>query len=515
MAVFPRDESRVLAATILASSMAFIDGSALNVAMPVIQTSLSASGAELLWVANVYLLVLAAFILVGGSLGDRLGRKRIFLAGIVLFTLASSACGLSPSIRFLIAARTVQGFGGALMIPGSLSIISASVAAERRGRAIGTWSAATTLVTIVGPALGGVLSDLGLWRLVFLINLPLGIAAAFLTTGLSESRDAEATGGIDVAGALLASLSLAALAYGFISAPSFGFADPRIVVSLAVGLLALFLFIAVERQSAAPMLPLSVFASRDFSGANVLTFFLYGALSAVTLFMSLDLVQVHGYSKTQAGLAFLPFAILLTLLSRWAGALADRRGPRLLLGLGPALTGAGFFLISMADPSAGPGNYWRSFLPGILLFGAGMGLTVAPLSSTVMGALPRRLSGTASGVNNAVSRAAGALAIAVLGSVALLVFSHELALAVASSGLDAGARAELLASARDLGATRPPPGLTSGAAESARRAVASSFAGAFRVVMLICSALALASSLAAVLILGRGPDREGGRASPE
>ncbi len=486
--------------------MAFIDGTALNVALPVIQTGLGASGAQLLWVANVYLVVLASFILVGGSLGDRLGRRRVFGAGILLFTASSCACGLSPSIRFLIGARAVQGLGGALMIPGSLSIITASIAPERRGRAIGTWSAVTTLVTVVGPALGGVLSDLGLWRAVFLINLPLGIAASLLTARVPESRDAELRGRIDLPGAALATLALAALAYGFIEAPALGFSDPRIFLGLALGLLAAVGFLVVERKLDAPMLPLSIFASRDFTGANLLTLFLYGALSAATLFMSLDLVQVQGYTKTQAGLAFMPFALLLALLSRWAGGLADRHGPRLLLSLGPAVTGFGFLAISFAGLTAGPREYWTAFLPGILLFGGGMGLTVAPLSSTVMGALPHRLSGTASGVNNAVSRAAGALAIAVLGSVALFVFSGALAAAAARSGLDPAASAGLLASAHDLGAAKPPPGLDAAAAESAKRAVALSFARAFRVLMLACSAMAFASSLSAALVIGRRAD---------
>ena len=321
-------ETWVLAAAILASSMAFIDGSALNVALPAIQTSLKASGSQLLWVANSYLLMLAALILVGGTLGDRLGRKRVFAFGIALFTAASCACGLSPSIGFLIASRAVQGLGGALMIPGSLSLIAAGTAPERRGRAIGTWSAVTTLVAVAGPALGGFLSDMGLWRAVFLINLPMGVAAlAVLGARVGESRDESITGPIDFAGATLATLGLAGLTYGFLEAPGRGFGELRVIAALAIGLVSCVAFVIVERYREHPMLSLKLFTSRAFSGANALTLFLYGALSAATFFLSLDLVQVQGYSKTQAGLAFLPFALILTLMSRWAGALADRSGP--------------------------------------------------------------------------------------------------------------------------------------------------------------------------------------------
>ncbi len=340
-------ESWVLASAILASSMAFIDGTALNVAMPVIQVALRASGSQLLWVVNSYLLMLAALILVGGSLGDRLGRKKVFGIGIALFAAASCACGLSPSIGALIAARAIQGLGGALMIPGSLSLIAASTAPERRGRAIGTWSAATTLVTVAGPALGGVLSDFGLWRAVFLINIPLGIAAlAVLVSKVPESRDESIEGPIDVVGAALAVVALAALTYGFIEAPGHGFGNPRVIVSLGVGLLSSLAFVIVERRRKYPMLPMQLFASRAFSGANALTLLLYGALSAATFFLSLNFVQAQGYSKTEAGLSFLPFALILTFLSRPVGALADRRGPP-----------------SLPDSRAGPR---RARLPGPL-----------------------------------------------------------------------------------------------------------------------------------------------------
>ncbi len=504
-------ETWVLAAAILASSMAFIDGSALNVALPAIQASLGASGSQLLWVANSYLLMLAALILVGGTLGDRLGRKRVFGYGIALFTAASCACGLSPSMGFLIGARLVQGLGGALMIPGSLSLIAASTEPERRGRAIGTWSAVTTLVTVAAPALGGLLSDLGLWRLVFLINLPLGIAAlVVLGARVPESRDESIAGPIDFPGALLATLGLAGLTYGFIEAPGWGFGDGRVIAALALGLASSLVFVLVERSREYPMLSLKLFSSRAFSGANALTLFLYGALSAATFFLSLDLVQVQGYTKTQAGLAFLPFAIILTLMSRWAGAISDRSGPRLFLILGPALTGLGFLALAFAGVTRGPSAYWTSFFPGIALFGVGMGLVVAPLTSTVMGAHPPRFSGAASGVNNAVARGAGALAIAILGSLALFGFSSSLAASTAGLDLDKGARASLQQASSDLGATLPPAGLDAGTVTQVKAAIASSFAAAFRLVLVCCALLALASAVSAALFIKnpqKGEDR--------
>src|SRR6266540_499832 len=299
----------VLIATILASSMAFIDGSALNVALPALQADLHATGAQLLWIVNAYLLMLAALILVGGSLGDRLGRKKVFMAGIGLFMLASLACGLAPTVELLIGARVIQGIGGALMIPGSLAIIGASFGAEQRGRAIGTWSAATTLVTIAGPVLGGFLAGAGLWRGVFLINLPLGIAALLvLYFKVSESRDETVDRAIDYLGAILVALGLAGLTYGFISAPTRGFDDIQSAGALVVGVGALAAFVVVESRTPHPMLPLRLFRSRTFSGTNLLTLFLYGALSVGIFFLSLNLVQVQGYSQSLAGLAFTPFA---------------------------------------------------------------------------------------------------------------------------------------------------------------------------------------------------------------
>ena len=494
-------ERWVLISAILASAMGFIDSSALNVALPTIQSSLGANGTQLLWVVNGYLLMLAALILTGGSLGDRLGRKRIFSIGIAIFMAGSLGSGLSPSTDALIAARIVQGIGGAMMIPGSLALISAVYSDARRGQAIGTWSAVTTLVTVIGPVLGGVLSGAGLWRLIFLINVPLGVIALFiLSARVPESANPGAKA-IDYPGAVLATISLGGLTYGFISAPEMGFGAPAVIATLAVGVVSAIAFVFVESRSSHPMLPLNLFRSRVFSGANLLTLFLYGALSASSFFMSLNLVQVQGYSEAQAGMAFLPFSFFLAGLSRFTGRWADRHGFRTPLILGPAIVGIGFIVLSQVGVTSGPNSYWTTFLPGVLLFGLGMGITVAPLTSAVMGSVHRELSGTASGVNNAVSRTAGVLTIAVLGSVALLVFQGQLQARTASLDLAPQARASLTANAGQLGNTPLPSGVEGPAAAQAKDAIRQSFAGMFETIMLINAAMAFLAAGITILFI--------------
>jgi EmrB/QacA subfamily drug resistance transporter len=494
----------VLLSTILASSMAFIDGTALNVALPAIQAALKASGASLLWVVNAYLLMLAALILVGGSLGDDLGRKRVFMIGIGLFLLGSLASGLAPTIEFLIAARVLQGIGGALMIPGSLAIISAFFPSGQRGQAIGTWAAATTIVTLAGPVLGGFLANAGLWRGVFLINLPIGIAAlVVLYFKVPESRNEQATGAIDWLGALLAMLALAGLTYGFISAPDLGFGDPSVAGALAGGMVALVAFIGVEARSAHPMLPLRLFKSHTFSGTNLLTLFLYGALSVGTLFLSLNLVQAQGYNLAVAGFAFTPFALILTALSRWAGGLVDRVGVRLPLTIGPALAGVGFLLMSFAGLTNGAASYWTSFFPGIAMLGIGMGITVAPLSTGVMNSVATDLAGTASGINNAVARTAGALAIAIVGAIALLVFAGAVQARTAPIPLPDTARATLASESAQLGAAAVPPQVPPESAGAVANAIRVAFVDTFNVVMLICTGLAWLAAITAGLLVDK------------
>ncbi len=494
-------ERWVLTSAILASAMGFIDSSALNVALPTIQSSLGANGTQLLWVVNGYLLMLAALILIGGSLGDRLGRKRVFSIGIAVFIAGSLGSGLSPTTDALIAARIVQGIGGAMMIPGSLALISAVYSDARRGQAIGTWSAVTTLVTVIGPVLGGVLSGAGLWRLIFLINIPIGMVALFiLSSRVPESANPGAKP-IDYVGTVFATISLGGLTYGFISAPQMGFGAPAVLITLTIGVVAAIAFIYTESRSSHPMLPLSLFRSRVFSGANLLTLFLYGALSASSFFMSLNLVQVQGYSETQAGMAFLPFSFFLAGLSRWTGRWADRHGYRIPLILGPAIVGLGFVVLSQVGVTYGPSTYWTTFLPGILLFGLGMGITVAPLTSAVMGSVHRDLSGTASGVNNAVSRTAGVLTIAVLGSLALLAFQSQLQARTAAIDLSPQVQQSLLAGAGQLGNTPLPPGVQGTAAAQVKEAIRQSFAGMFSTIMLVNAGMAFLAAGITILFI--------------
>lgn len=495
----------VLFATILASSMAFIDGTALNVALPVLQADLGASGSELLWIHNSYLVMLAALILIGGALGDRLGRKRVFAYGIGLFLMASLVCGLAPNTAWLIAARLLQGLGGALMIPGSLALISATFSGAERGRAIGTWSAVSTMVTIAGPLLGGLLADAGLWRVVFLINLPLGLLAlAALVLRVPETRDTTLRGPLDYAGAVLIAGGLAALTYGFLTAPERGFADWQVWGSLSLAVIMLVGFGLVEARTSAPMMPFRLFSSSTFRGANLLTLFLYGAIAVGPFFLSLNLVQAQGYPPSAAGLAMLPLAIILTLLSRWMGGLADRFGPRLLLVVGSSLTGMAFLWLAQVGATAGVDAYWTTFFPGMVLFGLGMSMVVAPLSASVMGAVGAHFAGTASGINNAVSRIAGVLAIAIIGALALSLFSAELTALSQRLNLDATMQAALLAEANQLGAAQPPEGLEPAVAGAIRDAIRQALIASYQTVQLICAGLAFASAVAAAVLIKAG-----------
>jgi EmrB/QacA subfamily drug resistance transporter len=492
----PTQGRQVLLVTILASSMAFIDGSALNVVLPVLQADFNATGAELLWIVNAYLLMLAALILIGGSLGDLFGRRRIFAAGIGLFMLSSLACGIAPNTFLLIVARVIQGIGGAMMIPGSLAILSAYFPDNLRGRAIGTWSAATTLVFIMGPILGGILGDLGLWRAVFLINIPIGIVClVILKKSVPESYNDSVPRVLDIPGAVLVALGLAGVTWGLLSAPDLGLANSSVLVSLIGGGLALGFFVIVQMRSRHPMMPLTLFRSRTFTGANLLTLFLYGALTVAMLFLSLNLVQTQAYNPSIAGLAITPFALLLTALSRWAGGLVDRIGPRLPLIIGPFIAGLGFFLMALPGQTTGPDQYWTTFFPGIAFFGIGMGVTVAPLTTTVMSSLPVQFSGTASGINNAVSRIAGVLAIAVLGSVALSAFRTDLTNRALVLNLDQTHYQILMADAARLGDTQVPGGISGEQAQSLQNAINLSFIGSYRLVLFTCAALAWVSAL--------------------
>jgi EmrB/QacA subfamily drug resistance transporter len=484
----------VLAATILGSSMAFIDGSVVNVALPVLQAELGATIADAQWVVQAYMLLLAALILVGGSLGDRLGRKRIFGLGIVIFTLASVWCGFAPNVQQLIWARTVQGVGGALLVPGSLAIISASFSDAERGRAIGTWSGFTAITSALGPLLGGFLVENVSWRAIFFINIPLALVVLALLVRVPESRSNDVEGPLDWPGALLATISLGALVFGLSEAGARGFGDPLVLGTVGLGVAALALFLLVEARRRSPMMPLGVFRSRTFSGANLLTLLLYAGLGGALFFLPFNLQQVQGYGPTAAGAANLPFILLMSLLGRWSGGLVARYGAKRPLVIGPCIAALGFALFAV--PGIGD-SYWTTFFPAIMVLGFGMAIAVAPLTTTVMSAVDGQHAGLASGINNAVSRVAGLLAIAVLGIVMLQVFNGSLNDRIAPLNLPADAQAQLDAQRVNLAAAQPPPGVDQQTGAALTQAIDESFIAGFRVVMLVAASLAVASAASA------------------
>ncbi len=405
----------VLLATVLGSSMAFLDATVVNVALPTIGRQFGASLGGLQWTVTAYTLTLAGLILLGGALGDRLGRRRVFMVGVGWFALASALCGLAPSIGVLIAARTLQGIGGALLTPGSLAIIQAAFAAEDRPRAVGAWSGLGGVAGAVGPLLGGWIVQTAGWRWVFLLNLPLAVLViAVAARHVPETSDPSAQGRFDVAGAVLAALALAGITYALIEATSGGGpAGP--VTAAVIGLAAAVVFVRVERHRSRapdrvpPMLPLDVFASRQFTSVNVVTFLVYGAFSGVIFLLVLQLQLVAGFSPLAAGTALLPTTILMLLLSSWAGGLAQRIGPRWPMTAGTATCAVGLLLLTRIGAHA---SYLADVLPAVVVFGLGLSLTVAPLTATVLASADVRHAGVASGVNNAVARAAGLLAVA-------------------------------------------------------------------------------------------------------
>ncbi len=406
----------VLAATVLGSGIASLDATVVGIALPSISRTFGGGVGVLQWVVTGYSLTLAAFLLLGGSLGDRFGRRRIFSIGIAWFAVASAACGFAPSAGLLVVARVVQGVGGALLTPGSLAILQASFRDDDRSRAIGAWSGFAGVATAAGPLVGGYLLAVASWRWVFFINVPVAAAVLVLTARhVPETRDPTATHHIDVPGAALAVVFLAGLTYGFIEGPSRGWGDPLVVASFVLAVLAAPAFLLVEGRSADPMLPLSLFRVRQFSGANAVTFVVYGALGGALFLLPVELQVVAGYSPLNSGLALLPVTVIMLVFSARSGQLSARIGPRLQMSVGPVLVGAGIILLARATT---PGSYWVQVFPAVLLFGSGLAVTVAPLTSTAMGAAPAEHSGIASAVNNTVARAAGLFAVALLPALA-------------------------------------------------------------------------------------------------
>jgi EmrB/QacA subfamily drug resistance transporter len=497
-----RSERWILIATILASSMVFIDGTVINVALPALQTSLNATVVDVQWVIEAYALLLASLLLVGGSLGDHYGRRRIFMIGVSLFAIASTWCALAADVGQLIIARGAQGIGAALLVPGSLAIISASFSEKERGKAIGTWSGATAITAAIGPVLGGWLIEHISWRAIFFINLPLALFVAIISfRHVPESRD-EKTGKLDWLGGMMTVAGLGSIVYGLLESSRLGFKNPSVMAALCSGTLFFLLFLFREARTSNPMLPLALFRSRNFSGANLLTFFLYSALGGTLFFLPLNLVQIQGYSPTAAGGALLPFVLIIFLLSRWAGGLVPRYGAKIPLVVGPAIAAFGFALF--IRPGVG-GNFWLTFFPAVMMLGLGMAISVAPLTTTVMTSVSQNHVGIASGINNAISRAGSLLAIAVLGIVTVQSFNQTLDRALPRIDLPKSAQEVVHESRSKLAGVTWPNDMDAQTRAELLPIINDSFVAAFRRVMAIGVALAAASSLSALLLVTGKP----------
>ena len=495
------NEKWVLATTVLASSMAFIDATALNVALPAIQAQTRATAAELFWIVNSYAVMTAALILLGGALGDAFGRKRIFAIGISGFVLASLGCGLSPGTPWLISTRTLQGLAAALMIPGSLALISDTFHESSRGRAIGIWSGCSVVMTALGPIIGGLLADAGWWRAIFFINLPVGAIALAILLGKVTPPVQNRSATVDYAGAVLGVLALAGVNFALLEVASRGWDDLLVMSSMAGGVLFLVAFLWRESRSDHPLLPLELFRNRKFSAACQLTVCFYSAFHGLLFFLALNLIQVQGYSAATAGVAQLPVMVLVILLSPVAGSLVDRVGPGVLLGLGGVLGGFGFLLL--ARPGVETQSYWNSFFPALLVLGAAMGTIAAPLSATIMSSVPSSSFGIASGINSMLSRLSSVLGIAVLGPMAMMWFRHSLMRHARSMMLEDRWTGELQRESWRLADTVPPTGMSAEMTAAVQSGIRMAYVDAFRVVCCVSAGLIVLSTLLAVVMLKR------------
>jgi EmrB/QacA subfamily drug resistance transporter len=488
----------ILAATILGSSMAFIDSTVVNVAIPTLQATFHANVVDVQWVVESYGIFLSSLILAGGALGDLFGRRKMFLIGAAVFAVASIACGLASTIHELIGARCVQGIGAALLVPGSLAIISACFDEDSRGKAIGTWSGFTTITTALGPLLGGWLIQYASWRWAFLLNVFLGaVVVAICVRHVPESRGSQVKH-IDWLGALLATLGLAGIVTGFLESARLTWTNPLVLASSLGGLLFLALFLVVEARSSSPMVPLALFRSRSFLGANVFTLILYATVGIFFFLFPMNLIQVQGYSATAAGAAMLPMILLMFLLSRWSGGLVKRYGGRIPLILGPLIVAAGFLLFAVL---LARGSYWKTYFPASLVYGLGMAITVAPLTTVVMNSVDQQRAGAASGINNAVARVAGVLAIAVFGIVLVENFDSHLERKLTDLRLPQSVVRDVRSREVELAGLQPPQGLDAHTVAALQGAISTSFISGFRLVLLCCAGLSLASAVLAWRII--------------
>jgi EmrB/QacA subfamily drug resistance transporter len=491
-------KSWVLTAAVLGSTLAFVDESVVNVALPKIESELHATLAAMQWVVNAYTLCMSALLLVGGATADQFGRRRIFAIGVGVFAIASLGCGVAPNAPVLVAARVMQGAGAALLVPCALALIGAAFDENERGAAIGVWSGASAIAAGAAPLLGGWLVDHSSWRAIFLINPLLALPTLWITLRrVPESRDPNAAPGVDWRGALLAFAGLGSLVYGLIASSELGWGNSRVGAALAAGAVLLVAFVLAEWGSRAPMMPLELFRSRTFSGINLLTLLLYGALGGAFFFVPFLLIQARGYSATAAGAAYLPFTIVLGVLSRWSGGLLDRFGARWPLMIGPALTALGFVLLARAEA------YWAT-LTAMTTLGFGMVITVAPLTTAVINAVPAHRTGVASGINNAVASVGSLLLIAILGSVALGAFEHSLERRLSAAVVSAPVRSAVEAARGGFVIPTLPSSLSQTERQQAHAIVADSLADTVREALWIAAALTLASALVAALTIPPG-----------
>lgn len=494
-----RQRRWVLVATVLASVIAYIDESVVNVALPAIAKDLATSVAAIQWVINAYTLCLAAFLLVGGATGDRFGRRRGFVVGVAIFAVASIWCGFAPSLGQLIVARAIQGVGAAFLIPCSLAIIGASFPEAERGRAIGTWAGFSAIAAAVGPLLGGSIVDHLSWHFIFLINPFLAAPVIWIAwRHLPESYDPQAPPGVDWLGSLLAFAGLGGVAFGLIALSDRAMGDVAVVASLAVGLLLLLAFVWHEGRTRSPMMPLELFRSRTFSGINAMTLLLYAALGGAFFLLPFDLIQVRGNSATLAGAVFLPFTVIMGVLSRWSGGLLDRIGARLPLIVGPAIAAVGFALLAFSGPTT---SYWIGFLLPMAVIGLGMAVTVAPLTTTVINAVPRHQTGVAAGINNAVASVASLLAVAIFGAVALSGFDRALDRQLENPALSSAVRDTI---ERAHGTFVIEPSLTNGLGDDrllAEATVKNALGEGIRLALLLAAALSLAGAACAAFTI--------------
>ena len=493
----------------LGSTMGTLDASIANVAMPTIARVYATSIDNAEWVILSFMLVTASTLVLFGRLGDMFGQKRIYLGGFAIFGASSLACALAPSLVLLVVARAVQALGAAMLLSSNQALIVDTFPSTERGRAIGFNGAAVAVGLSLGPIVGGAIVTYGDWRWIFLINVPLAAAVVAISLWhVPESRGSEAKR-LDYLGAFVVTVGLGTLIYGLIESPQLGWGHPRVVASLLVAVLCLLSFPLVERRAESPMVPLKLFRSRTFSGANLLTLFLYSALGIFFFIFPMNLIQVQGYSATAAGAAALPLILLMFFLSRWSGGLVTRYGSKLPLIVGPVIAATGFVLFAV--PSIG-GSYWATFFPAFLILGFGMAVSVAPLTTVVMGAVDQNHAGAASGINNAVARVASLLAIAVFGIVMVQAFASRLDHKLASLEVSAEVRNEMQANRTKLAGIDIPRRLDAVQAQEVKADVSAAFIFAFRVVACSCALLSLASALfAGMLIEGKSAAR--GKAS--